>query len=135
MKYSIEVFKDQKRIFISDKLGVLPAYLLYKKGYEFTKGTLIKDKVTGRGSALLLSNTGCKKIQTNLISTSALEILESKKIEVEYKEIVPYIINRTGDGKCPVEILTEDIENLDEALPLIENFLKKIWGDEINELS
>ncbi|MGL5964397.1 MAG: DUF1893 domain-containing protein [Fusobacteriaceae bacterium] len=132
---SLRAKKDGKVIFTSDKLGVLPAYQFYKKDLEFTKDSEIEDKVTGKGSAMLLSSAGCKKIKTGLISEEAFEILEKNKIKVEYIEIVSYIINRTGDGKCPVETMLEGLDNLEQGLPKIEKFLKKIWGEDLNELS
>lgn len=100
---SIIAYKNGEIVFTSDKFGIFPAYIFYKKGLEFTDNCEIHDKVTGKGSAMLLSETGCRKIKTGLISQEAFRVLERKNIEIEYEEIVPYIINRTGDGKCPVE--------------------------------
>ncbi|MGL4402194.1 MAG: DUF1893 domain-containing protein [Fusobacteriaceae bacterium] len=132
---SLKVIKYGEVIFTSDKFGIMPAYQFYKKGWEVTEGTQIEDKVTGKGSAMLLSEAGCREIKTGLISQEAFGILEKKGIEVQYEEIAPYIINRTGNGKCPVETMLEGINDLKEGLPLMEKFLKKIWGEDFDELS
>ncbi|MGL4253181.1 MAG: DUF1893 domain-containing protein [Fusobacteriaceae bacterium] len=132
---SLQAVKDGEIIFTSNKFGIMPAYQFYKKGIEFTAETQIEDKVTGKGSAMLLSSAGCSEIKTGLISQEAFGILEKKGIKVQYEEIAPYIINRTGDGKCPVETMLEGIDDLEEGLPLMEKFLKKIWGEDLDELS
>ncbi len=132
---SLKAIKNGEIIFTSDKFGIMPAYQFYKKGLEFTAGTQIQDKVTGKGSAMLLRGAGCREIKTGLISLEAFNVLEKGGIKVQYEEIAPYIINRTGDGKCPVETMLEGIDNLEEGLPLMEKFLKKIWGEDLDELS
>ncbi|MGL6119368.1 MAG: DUF1893 domain-containing protein, partial [Fusobacteriaceae bacterium] len=104
-------YKNSEMIFScsNNLFGILPAFLFYKKGKYFTSDSEIFDKVTGKGSAMLLANSNCKKISTGMISESALEYFKKFKMEVKYKKLVPYIINKTGDGKCPVETMLENI--------------------------
>ena len=47
-------------------------------------------------------------VYTDLISVQALELFRSVGIEPEFARSVPNIINRTGDGICPVETLCRD---------------------------
>ena len=50
-------------------------------------------------------------------------MLRQAGITVSYDTLQPNIINRTGTDICPVEKLTADTTNPDEAFRLIGNFL------------
>ena len=47
---------------------------------------------------------------------------------VSYTVAVPHIINRAGDGICPVERLCAGARTAAECLPLIEGFLTASKG-------
>lgn len=126
--YTFLALKNEAEVFSSDKFGVLPAYLFQK---QEIRNAVIIDKVTGKGSALMLSKAGCSEIYTGLISQNALEVFKKNNIAVHFKEIVPYIINRTGDGMCPVETMLKDTEDFEEAEKMIAGFLRKVWGDSV----
>lgn len=51
------------------------------------------------------------------------ELLNGAGIPVSYTVAVPHIINRVGDGICPVERLCAGARTAAECLPLIEGFL------------
>lgn len=58
-----------------------------------------------------------------VVSHAALELLNGAGIPVSYTVAVPHIINRAGDGICPVERLCAGARTAAECLPLIEGFL------------
>lgn len=105
--------------------GIIDLFTLLTDNPTFLQNAVIADRVIGRGAALLLIKGAVKKVFAYIMSEPAAEVLRQAKIEVEYIKLQPYIINRSGDGICPVEQLTINITNPDEAYQLIKNFLQK----------
>ena len=56
----------------------------------------------------------------------SLELLNGAGIPVSYTVAVPHIINRAGDGICPVERLCAGARTAAECLPLIGEFLDQM---------
>ena len=95
------------------------------------KDAFVADKIVGKASAMLFSIGGVKKCYAHTLSQSAYEWLKDKKISVEYSELVSAIVNRSGDGVCPMEetvMSISDENNVIEALDNKLNELKKISG-------
>ena len=65
------------------------------------------------------------EIITDTISSPALSLLKDSGIPVSFQTVVPNIINRRGDGLCPVETLCLECATPAECLPLIEGFMKE----------
>ncbi|MDR0940231.1 MAG: DUF1893 domain-containing protein [Mediterranea sp.] len=108
--------------------GVSDLHDLLTRSPHLLKGAIVADKVVGRGAAALLILGGVLQVHANLISTSALDLLRehAPTIDVSFDCEAPYIINRDGTGRCPVETLCDSVRTPGEMLPLITNFLDKI---------
>ena len=65
-------------------------------------------------------------VYADVISKAAMVLFEQSRVEVQYKQIVPNIINRTGTDICPVEKLCQECKTAEECLPLIDKFIKEI---------
>lgn len=89
-------------------------------------GFCAADKVVGAGAAHLYVLLGIKYVWANVISTSAKQILTTNNIQLFFEKEVPYVINRTGDGICPIEACVKGISNPFDALTAIKQRLKKI---------
>ncbi len=115
------VCKNGKKVFKSEKRGVAPVVELLETDPDMLKGAYVADKVIGKAAALLLIKGGIKTLYTDVISEKAIKVLENYgKISVSYKTKVPYIVNRTKDGMCPMEKATYDIEEPEEAFKVIK---------------
>ncbi len=86
-------------------------------------GALVADRVIGRGAALLLALGKVREVYAQVISSPAVKVLEDASITVDYGTIVPNIINRDGTDMCPVEKLTMNISDPEEAYGKIKEFL------------
>ncbi|MGN0115829.1 MAG: DUF1893 domain-containing protein [Acutalibacteraceae bacterium] len=84
------------------------------------------DKVIGKGAAFLYVLLDVSAVYAGVISKPALDVLQSGGIYVEYLAKSEHIINRKGDGICPIEQAVTDIENASAALPVIRQTLKKL---------
>lgn len=89
------------------------------------RGATIADKVVGKGAAALMILGEIKEVHADIISVPALELFKASPVTVTYDAVVPHIINRRGDGICPVEQLCATCSTPGECLPAISLFLDK----------
>ncbi len=105
--------------------GVKPLIEFLESGNDFN-GFCAADKVIGAGAAHIYVLLGVKAVWANIISDSAKKILKNNTISVFYETIVPHIINRTGDGICPIEMAVAGITDSRQALATIKETLKNL---------
>ncbi len=138
------VLTDGKSVFTSDVRGVFSLLdLIEKKEYNLSNFSAA-DKVIGRGAALLYAKMKIREVHGSVMSEKAKEIFDLYSVPFSYDTLVPYIINRRGDGMCPVEKATENISDCEQAYRVIKDtvnyknvsgvsvsvpVLKKIKGD------
>ena len=103
--------------------GVIDLFQLLCDEPAFLQGASMADRVVGRGAALLMVKGGVKEVFAFVLSQPALDVLRQAGITINYDTLQPNIINRTGTDICPVEKLTADTTDADEAFRLIGNFL------------
>ena len=106
--------------------GVKDLHRLLEQELEILSGASLADKVVGKGAAALMIAGGVSWVYSDVISRAAMELFEQSRVEVQYGEIVPNIINRAGTDICPVEKLCRDCKTAEECLPLIDKFIKEI---------
>lgn len=122
--HTIAVKKGDK-VFTSSDRGVKPLLHLLENEKDFLKGASVADKVVGKAAALLMVLGGIKEVHTNVISDPAVEVFEKHRIPYFYEEKVKRIINRKGDGLCPMETLCIDVEEPAAAFEKIKEWLGK----------
>ena len=108
--------------YTSTERGVTPLVLLLESGRDFS-GSVAADKTVGAGAAHLYILLGTRSLWANVISAPALSLLTSHGITVTYGECVPNIINRKGDGICPIESAVAPAKTSPEAYTLIKSTL------------
>ena len=106
-------------VFTSQERGVKPLLHLLTEKKGFLKGAFVADKVIGKAAALLMVLGEIKEVHTLIISEPAIKVFENHNIPCFYDQKVDRIINRTGDGLCPMETLCLDVENPQEAFDRI----------------
>ena len=106
--------------------GVSDLWRLLHEEPELLRGGFIADKVVGKGAAALMAVGGIRGVFARTISRPALELLRGAGIPVSCECLVPHIINRAGDGICPVERLCADARTAEECLPRIGEFIRQM---------
>lgn len=120
------VIKDGDEIvFTSTYRGVKPIIDFINQGKIYTNLTII-DKIIGRGAMFLAVKSEAKNVYTPIISERALEVAKLYNIDVHYKKVIPYIINRTKDGCCPIENAVTGITDSEEAYATILKTLEQL---------
>lgn len=66
---------------------------------------------------------GVSELFAEVISAPARSMLDMCGISVGFGREVPNVINRKGDGICPVERLCLECTTPEECLPLIGKFM------------
>ena len=112
-------------VFTSQERGVKPLLHLLTEKKGFLKGASVADKVIGKAAALLMVLGKIKEVHTLIISEPAIKVFEKYNIPCFYDKKVNRIVNRTGDGLCPMETLCLDVEKPKEAFEKITNFINK----------
>lgn len=114
------VITDGEFLFSSDERGVTALLdLIEKKKYNLSNFSAA-DKVIGRGAALIYVKMKIKEVHGTVMSEKAKEIFELYSVPFCYDTLVPFIVNRKGDGMCPVEKATENITDCEKAHTVIK---------------
>ena len=122
--HSLVVAGDGIRTF--DGRGISDLYDLLTEHPGWLRGASVADKVVGKGAAALLILGGVRVLFAGVVSTSALGLLKDSGIPVRFSQEVAHIVNRKGDGVCPVETLCKECTTAAQCLPLIREFVAKI---------
>lgn len=112
-------------IFTSRERGVAPLLGLIEKG-RLSPGFSAADKVVGKAAAFLYAILKVENVYAFVISEGAKKVLTDYGIHFECKESAEYIINRKGDGMCPIEASVMDSSNAEQALAAIRQKLARL---------
>ena len=108
--------------------GVKPLLDLATTAPDFLRGATVADKVTGAAAAFILVYAGAKELYTGVISKRAEEVLRKYGISYEAETHVEHIINRRGDGFCPMETAVRGIETPEEAVDAVKRAVIALQG-------
>ena len=140
MEINAAIAKELKNNFFGDDTTCV----IYKDGiiFEHTGGSIapvadawfcgdledavVVDKVIGKASAMFMADGNAAYVHGKLISEPAQRIMEINDMSYSYDENTPKIINRTGDGLCPMESAVMDTDNLQDGIARV--------FDKMNEL-
>ena len=101
--------------YVSFDAGIRPVIDRLNEDIYYFRNLSVADKIIGKASAMLLCLSGAKEVYAAVLSKSGKEIFDRYSVAYEYGELVDYIINRKGDGMCPMEMTVKDIDDLKEA--------------------
>lgn len=119
--HTIVILKKDASVLTSDDRGVSPLIKLLKEDKLQLQDSIIADKVVGKAAALLMIFGGVKEVYTPIISKPAIKVFNINNVKINYDKEVDRIINRKGDGLCPMETLCLDIDNPKEAFERLSN--------------
>lgn len=112
----------------SAERGVAPMLRLLDGGADL-RGFAAADKVVGKAAAMLFVLAGVSSLCAEVISRPAAELLTDMGLEFSYSEITDMIINRKGDGQCPMELAVMDITDPKEGYLAIKKRLDELRKD------
>lgn len=105
--------------------GVAPLLELLDGDRDWS-GSAAADKVVGAGAAWLYVALDVAAVWADVMSEGAREVLEAHGITAEAGKVVESIMNRTGDGPCPVEAAVAEARDVDGAVATIRATLARL---------
>ena len=108
-----------------DRRGIRPLLELLESDQDVA-GFSAADRVVGKAAAFLYCLLGVRSVYAKVISTPALQVLQSCGIDTYYDTQVNAIRNRTGDGFCPMETAVWNLNDPEKAPDAIREALKKL---------
>ena len=112
-------------VILDHRRGIRPLMELLESGQDF-RHFCAADRVVGKAAAFLYCLLGIRAIYARVISTPALQVLQSCGIDTHYDTRVSAIRNRTGDGFCPMDTAVWDLKDPKKAPDAIREALKNL---------
>ncbi|MBR2974381.1 MAG: DUF1893 domain-containing protein [Clostridia bacterium] len=109
----------------STQRGVAPLIGWLDEGRSLD-GFAVADKVIGKAAAFLHVLLGTTQIFAGVISRPALDVLQTHGVYVDCDRVVEAIINRAGDGYCPLEQAVYNTTSPTQALQKIKEKLQQL---------
>ncbi len=116
-----------EKIYTSTQRGVKPLVDWLSSGTALS-GYSAADKVVGKGAAFLYVLLDVKAVYAKVISRPALDVLLAHGIYTEYGALTENIINRKGDGICPIESAVLETNDPHKAYEAIIKKLSELNG-------
>ena len=91
---------------------------------DAAQGASLADKVVGKAVAMVARAARLQAIYSPLASQAALDALMIDHIPLEYDRLVPLILNKRNDGPCPMEKLTQPIQDPLQAVTALREFVR-----------
>ena len=125
-KYTFVLLQNGEVIKVSDKKGILPFLEMIRDHSDLMEGAALADRVIGKAAALLAAGYKVKAIYSDVMSQQAREVLEQYSIFYQFDRCVDYIKNRHKSSQCPMEKLTEKINDPKIAYHRILQYYKEV---------
>jgi len=91
---------------------------------ENLRGAALADKIVGKAVAMVARAANLRAVYSPLMSQAACDALAVAQIEFEYDRLVPLILNKRNDGPCPMERLTLPIDEPQQAVAALREFVR-----------
>lgn len=107
-----------EQFYTSRQKGISPMLDWIDSGADL-QGFSAADKIVGKAAAMLFVLAGIRSVHAQVLSELGKQVLEQHGIDVSYSTLTKRIINRNGDGICPMEGTVADIHTPHEAITAI----------------
>ena len=86
------------------------------------------DKIVGKAAAMLYVLMGAEEVYAEVMSRAADGVFTSFGVAHSCETLVDFIVNRRGDGVCPMENAVKDITQPAQAVPALRATLNALSG-------
>lgn len=110
-------------VYESTDRGVKPLVAAIDSGVDYSDCDAA-DKIVGKAAANLYLLINVKSVRACVMTYAAKDILTANGIQCEADTYTENIVNRKGDGLCPMEMAVADADSPDAALKAIREKIK-----------
>lgn len=122
----IALIRDEQTIYTTQGRGVKPLLDLLDHEPSLLKESIIVDKIVGRAAAFLMILGGAKSVYALTMSLGAQAEFKKAGIKNNAEALTDVIVNRTGDGSCPMEKAVQDISDPQEAPVVLKEAIAEL---------
>lgn len=115
--------RDGAVLATGDEYGVWELLAAADRLGEEARGASLADKVVGQAVALIVVHAGIVAVDTRVASDPAVRLLADHGIPLHAARTVPQILNRQGDGPCPMEKATRPFAEVAAGLQALRAFI------------
>lgn len=119
------VIADRDRVMTSRARGIAPLLERAERS-ERLEGAFVADRIIGKAAAMLLVVMRVASVYGQIMSGEAEALLSANGIEVEYGALTDHIINRSGDGLCPMEQAVRDLTDCAAAPAVLRRRIEEL---------
>lgn len=112
-------------VYTSDARGIAPMMRFLSEQTDL-QGFCAADKIVGKAAAMLFALAGVTEVYAEVMSEAGAETLSRFGVAPLYVTLTPAIINRRGDGPCPMEQAVCAIDTPEAAYEAISATLQKL---------
>lgn len=112
-------------VYTSEKTGIQPMMDWISEQVDL-RGFHIADRIVGKAAAMLFVKAGIASVYAEVLSVPAKTYLESHGIPVTFQTLTQRIINRNGNGICPMEETVLHIEDAEEGYLALQQKLSEL---------
>ena len=98
--------------------GIRPLLEILNSKTDYS-GFFVADKIVGKAAALLFIKMKAAAVYGSVLSEAAGKVLTENNIPYSFGLYVKEIINRKGDGICPMEKAVGDADDPDTAYEIL----------------
>ena len=117
--------RDGHPVYESADSGIKPLVAAIDSGVDYS-GCDAADRIVGKAAAMLYALLRVKSVSACVMTHKAKEILTANGIAREADAYADAIVNRKGDGLCPMETAVKDITEPNAALGAIRNKIEQL---------
>ncbi len=121
--HTICLCKDGK-LLTSDKRGISPMMDFIEEGRDVA-GYSVADKIVGKAAAFLFVLARVREVYAEVLSAEGKRVLDENGIPCSFSALTDKIINRKGDGMCPMETLVQKENDPERAYALLKKKLSE----------
>ena len=125
-KLSLVIVKNGEVIFSSGSPGINSILQAIESLGDYISGASVADKVVGKAAALLFTYSRIKGAYAVTLSIEGLNVLRKNRILIEYEELVPRILDKSGKNICPFEEIVLRVESPSQAYEELKRLAEEI---------
>lgn len=113
------------RFFTNDGRGISPMIRFMEEGRDL-RGYAVADIIVGKAAAMLFIKAGIREVYGEVMSRAGYDLLQHHAIHCAYATLTEKIINRKGDGICPMEQTVARIDDPEEGYIALKKRLSEL---------